>query len=243
MHQTSFLFKKALVSWESFERDWVFCFFGNWSNFKIINQLKMLSCVPICDNLSCPDTVVGGEWSWSSGQTWLPHPWTRDRKGRRPSSQVQCQLLIAPLANLRLQSFGYKFLLLSEGKRLSPTLSPKAPWQMVESLNNGRKVPPPGDATFLWSKTWSICCGGLVYSSIHPSPRLLMPKRLFLRLRLHFPAISRADSQPLKAPSLGDQALSVGSKRNCHTKCNLFHVSCSSAFLLTLFIWQFFLSG
>ena len=41
MHQASFLFKKALVSWESFECDWVFCFFGKWSNFKIINQLKI----------------------------------------------------------------------------------------------------------------------------------------------------------------------------------------------------------
>ena len=46
MHQTSFLFKKALVSWESFECDWVFCFFGNWSNFKIINQLKMWAAFP-----------------------------------------------------------------------------------------------------------------------------------------------------------------------------------------------------
>ena len=41
VHQASFLFKKALVSWESFECDWVFCFFRKWSNFKIINQLKI----------------------------------------------------------------------------------------------------------------------------------------------------------------------------------------------------------
>ena len=35
-----------------------------------------------------PDSVVRGERSGGSRQTRLSHPWARDRKGRRPSSQV-----------------------------------------------------------------------------------------------------------------------------------------------------------
>ena len=97
------------------------------SSFEDNQSTEDVSCVPICDNLSSPDTLVGGEWSWSSGQTWLPHPWTRDRKGRRPSSQVQCQLLIAPLANLRLQSFDFC-------KRLSPKDSTLKPQPSVQKV-------------------------------------------------------------------------------------------------------------
>ena len=88
----------------------------------------------------------------------------------------------------------------------------KAPWLQPKSLltnDSFHKTMPwtaPEDATFPRSKNWSICCGCMFYGSIHPS-RLLMPKKLFLRLALHFASISPADSKPLKPPSLG----SVGS--------------------------------
>ena len=77
-----------------------------------------------------------------------------------------------------------------------------APWLQTRSLLTNdsfhKTMPPrtePEDATFPRSKNWSICCGRVFYGSIHPG--LLMPKKLFLRLALHFAAISLADSKPL----------------------------------------------